>query len=103
MSVTNPAIGSCPTMPTTSARSRGRYSLVSRPLTSTRPASVPPVKCGTSPLIARSNVDLPDPVRPITSASSPSGTVKLTSRSAGSAAPSYVTVTRSNSIMRPPA
>jgi hypothetical protein len=38
--------------------------------------------------MVRSRVDLPEPVRPITSASSPSGMVKLTSRIAGSVAPS---------------
>ena len=37
---------------------------VSRPSTVTRPASRPPVKCGTRPLTAPSSVDLPEPVRP---------------------------------------
>ena len=48
-----------------------------------RPASVPPVKCGTSPLIAPSSVDLPAPVRPTTRHSSPSSMRRLTSRSTG--------------------
>ena len=48
-------------MPTTSASSRGGLVRVSRPATVTRPDSVPPVKCGTSPLRQRSRVDLPEP------------------------------------------
>ena len=39
--------------------------------------SVPPVKCGTRPFIAPSNVDLPDPVGPITRHRSPSGSTKV--------------------------
>ena len=49
----------------------------------TRPGRVPPVKCGTSPLTARSSVDLPEPVRPTTSTSSPSGMVRSTPDSTG--------------------
>ena len=47
---------------------------VSRPPTVTRPLSVPPVKCGTRPLMAPSRVDLPLPVCPMTRHSSPSST-----------------------------
>ena len=41
----------------------GRVRRVSRPSTVDAPARCPPVKCGTSPLIAPSSVDLPDPGR----------------------------------------
>ena len=47
---------------------------------------VPPEKCGTRPLIVRSSVLLPEPVRPTTSASSPSGMVRSTPVSTGRAA-----------------
>ena len=57
--MTNEATGSCTTTPTRSARSRGRCVRVSRPSTTTEPLSRPPEKCGTSPLMQRSSVDLP--------------------------------------------
>ena len=85
VSVTKEASGSWATMPTTSARSRGRQSRVLRPATVTSPVSRPPEKCGTRPLTARSRVDLPDPVRPISSTSSPSSTARSTSCRVGSA------------------
>ena len=50
---------------------------VSRPATVTRPANVPPVKCGTSPFAARRNVDLPAPVGPSASANVPSSIVEV--------------------------
>jgi hypothetical protein len=50
------------------------------------PASVPPVKWGTSPLTARRRVDLPEPVRPTTRHSSPSGTCRSTVRRVGAGA-----------------
>ena len=56
---------------------------VSRPPTSTRPARVPPVKCGTSPFSTPNRVDFPTPVRPTTRASSPSSIRRRTSRSTG--------------------
>ena len=98
-SVTNPASGSCPTTPTTSARSRGRWWRVSRPSMRTRPVSRPPVKWGVWPHAARSSVDLPAPVGPITRHSSPSSTCALTLRSAGSLRPAYVTLTSSKRII----
>ncbi len=85
-SVTNPAAGSCPTRPTTSASSRGGTSSVLRPSTHTRPWSVPPEKRGTRPLTARNRVDLPEPVVPTTRHSSPSGTTKSTSTRVGASA-----------------
>ena len=48
----------------------------------TRPANVPPWKCGTSPHAARSSVDLPDPDAPASSTSSPGSTANDTSSSA---------------------
>ena len=84
VSVTNPASGSWPTTPTTSASSRGGKSAVLRPSTRTRPARRPPVKCGTSPFTAPSSVDFPEPVRPTTRHSSPGGISNETSRSVGS-------------------
>ncbi len=50
-----------------------------RPPTVTVPRSVPPEKWGTRPLTQRNRVDLPDPVGPTTSTSSPSGITKLAS------------------------
>ena len=86
-SVTKLASGFCPTKPTTSANSRGRCSRVDRPPTDTVPPSTPPLKWGTSPLTARSNVVLPVPVSPTTTHSSPSGISRVTSRSVGRLAP----------------
>ncbi len=87
VSVTNVANGFCPTKPTTSARSRGRLSLVVRPSTVTVPANVPPLKCGISPLMARNKVVFPDPVSPTTTQSSPSGMSRVTRCSVGRDAP----------------
>ena len=75
--------GSCGTNATASASSLGTCSVVTRPPTSTRPSNRPPEKCGTSPLIARSKVDLPAPVGPVTRTKTPSGTSRLTSTRAG--------------------
>ena len=79
--MTKPATGSWPTNPTTSARSRGGGARCPGRRRGPGRASVPPVKCGTSPLMQRSSVDLPEPVGPTTRTSSPSGTVRSTSRS----------------------
>ena len=62
-------------------------------------SSVPPVKCGTRPQMAPSRVDLPDPVRPTTRASSPSSIASGRRRAApGRSAPGRVTETRSSEI-----
>ena len=53
------------------------------PRRSRRPAKVPPWKCGTSPLAARSSVDLPEPDAPATTTSCPAPISSVTSRSAG--------------------
>jgi hypothetical protein len=60
---------------------------VSSPPTTTRPANVPPWKCGTSPEAARSSVDLPLADRPATTTNSPGATDSETPRSDGADAP----------------
>ena len=102
VSVTKCDNGSWPTVPTTSASSRGLCVRVSRPATVTRPRRVPPVKCGTSPFTAPSSVDLPTPEGPTSSINSPSGTESSMPSTVGPAAPSYVTETSSKRIMRAP-
>ncbi len=59
--ITTCVSGSWNSVPTAAASSPGPCSRVSIPATDTRPASTPPWKWGTSPLAARSRVDLPDP------------------------------------------
>ena len=65
---------------------------VPRPVVSGRPAvhrdraaRVPPLKCGTSPLMQRNRVVFPVPVSPITTQSSPSGMTRESSSRIGSA------------------
>ena len=76
---------------------------VSRPSTVTRPASRPPVKCGTSPLIAPSRVDLP-----AAGAAGHQAQLALLDlqpqvvQDRAARAPAYVTVTASKLIIPPP-
>ena len=79
--------GSWNSVPTTAASFAGPCSRVSSPPHSTRPANVPPWKCGTSPHAARSSVDFPDPEAPASSTSSPGSTANDTSSSAGASTP----------------
>ena len=71
-----------------------------RPLTVTSPDKSPPVKLGTRPLIKPKRVDLPEPVFPTTSASSPAGIVRFTFSRIGKFEPLYLNVTFSNLIMQ---
>ena len=81
--------------PTTSARSRGRQARVRRPATMTSPLTVPPEKCGISPLSTESKVDFPVPVRPTTRARSPSSIMALAWLSVGSSVPAWLMETSS--------
>ena len=103
VSVTKLAIGSWGTTPTRSARSRGRLVEVLRPSMRTSPVSTPPVKWGTSPLIAPSKVLFPEPVPPTTRMNSPSATVRFTLSTTQGASGLYRMETLSNSIMTRPA
>ncbi len=69
--ITTWSSGSWKTVATVPARSAGRATRVSRPATTTRPAKVPPWKCGTSPARARTSVDLPEPEGPSSAITSP--------------------------------
>ena len=53
------------------------------PLRRTLPLSVPVEECGIKPFIVRSNVDLPQPVGPVSNTKSPDATVALMPRSVG--------------------
>ena len=85
--ITTCVSGSCSNVPATAPIAAGGCSRVSRPATVTRPAKVPPWKCGTSPAAARSSVDLPEPERPASTQNSPGARVRVTSRSAGAPPP----------------
>ena len=76
VSVTKPCTGFCPTIPMRWARPPGFVREVEIPSTEISPANIPPVWCGTNPLINRSREDFPEPVAPMTRTISPSSIVK---------------------------
>ena len=76
VSATKPCAGFWPTIPIKWARPPGLTVRVDKPSTLMSPPRIPPVWCGTKPLISRSSDDLPTPVLPITKTNSPSATEK---------------------------
>ena len=87
--ITTCVSGSWNSVPATAESSAGPCSRVSRPPQASRPANVPPWKCGTRPAAARRSVDLPEPDAPASTTNSPGSTVSDTSRSEGRFAPGY--------------
>ena len=87
--ITTCVSGSWNSVPATAARSPGPVLARVQAAATTRPANVPPWKCGTSPVAARSSVDLPDADRPASTTNSPGLDVRETPR-ARPLAPGYV-------------
>ena len=87
--ITTCVSGSWNSVPATAASRAGPCSRVSIPPHCTRPANVPPWKCGTNPHAASSSVDLPEPDPPARSTSSPGSTANDTSSSAAASTPGY--------------
>ena len=72
-------------MPTVRLSCAGDDAAVSVPATVTRPVRSASIACGTRPFVVIANVDLPDPLGPASSTTSPRPIASVTPRSAGSA------------------
>ena len=75
-------------MPTCVLSSATGVTVVSSPSISTDPSTVAGTACGMSPLSASASVDLPAPLGPSSSTTSPRATSKLAAAGAGCVAPS---------------